>query len=346
MRLGDTGEFELIDRLTRGLPVRPDVVQGVGDDAALLAPAADALLVATCDAQVEGRHFLRDIATPEEIGHKALAVNLSDVAAMGGEPLWALVSLLLPPALDTVVLDGIYAGLRRLADQYTVAVVGGNVAATGGPLVIDVTLLGAVPKGRALRRDGGQPGDALLVTGTLGAAAAGLLALVTEPGHVTLPREALAEARRRLVAPEPRVLAGRALAAAGTVTAMLDVSDGLASDVRHLCARSGAGAEIDAASIPIDAAAGIIASAYGRDPIWLALNGGEDYELLFTAPPAGVEALRTVSAEVGCDISVIGRLTEPDAGVRLRMPDGTVRNLEARGWDHLGPSGAAAGPNW
>ena len=341
MRLADSGEFELIERLTRRLPTRSDVVLGVGDDTALLALPPGALLVATCDSQVEGRHFVPGIASPEEIGHKALAVNLSDVAAMGARPMWALVSLLLPPSLDATMLDGIYAGLRELAARYDVAVVGGNVSATDGPLVIDVTLLGAVTRGRALRRDGGRPGDALLVTGSLGAAAAGLGALILEPGRASIAPDALSRARQALVAPEPRVRAGLALAATGAVTAMLDISDGLASDLRHLCERSDTGAEVVAASMPIDPAASIIASAYGRDPLTLALNGGEDYELLFSAPPARVEAIVAAAAAVGCAAHVIGRLTEPEHGLQLQAADGTSRPLEPHGWDHLRASSAS-----
>lgn len=335
MRLADSSEFELIDRLTRRLTTRRDVVLGVGDDAAVLAPDAGTLLVATCDAQVEGRHFIRGIASPEEIGRKALAVNLSDVAAMGAQPLWALVSLLLPPTLEVSELDGIYAGLRALAESHNVAIVGGNVAGTDGPLIIDVTLLGSVNPDQTLRRDGGQPGDAVLVTGTLGVAAAGLLALVTAPGEAAVPPEVLARARQAHVTPTPRVSEGPALAQTGVVSAMLDVSDGLAADLRHICERSGVGAEIDAAAVPIDPAAGIIATAYGRDPLALALYGGEDYELLFTVPPAGIQTAIAAVAAVGGTAHIIGRLTAPEAGIRLVLPEGMTRTLEPTGWDHL-----------
>lgn len=335
MRLEDTSEFELIDRLTSHLTTRSNVELGVGDDAALLVPSPDELLIATCDAQVEGRHFIRGIATPEEIGHKALAVNLSDIAAMGGRPLWALVSLLLPPALEVPILDGIYAGLRALAEAHGVAIVGGNVSSTSGPLVIDITLLGAVARDKALRRDGGRPGDAVLVTGSLGAAAAGLLALVTAPGLVSLPSGVLERARQALVAPLPRLREGLALGQSGLVTAMLDISDGLASDLRHICERSGVGAILDAASVPIDAAAGIIANAYGREPLALALDGGEDYELLFTVSPEHIRDAVAAVGSVGGAAREIGRLTTPDMGIQLQRADGTVQTLEPEGWDHL-----------
>ena len=172
---GRLGEFGVIAHLTEGLQSRPDVVRGVGDDAALLDTGAGELLVATCDAQVEGTHFVRDLATYKEIGHKALAVNLSDIAAMGAEPRWALVSLFIPSKLRISDLDEIYAGMRSLASQYSVALVGGNISRSPGPLCIDLTLLGAVTGPRALLRAGARAGDSILVTGTLGAAAAGVL---------------------------------------------------------------------------------------------------------------------------------------------------------------------------
>ena len=340
MRIDELGEFALIARLTAGLPSRADVALGVGDDAALLNLsdfAADSLLVATCDAQVERQHFTLGGATPEEIGHKALAVNLSDLAAMGAEPMWALVSLLLPRALDVATLDGVYAGLRSLAARYSVALVGGNVAVTDGPLAIDVTALGRVPRDQALTRAGGSPGDLVLVTGTLGAAAAGVLLQGGDTRLDAVAGEAKAHAHAAQVSPQPRVAEGRALAGSGVVTAMLDVSDGLAADLGHLCAASNAGAELDADVIPVDPAASDVAAALGRDALQLALEGGEDYELLFTVRPGGLELAVAVVAEAGGVARVIGRLTEPGSGLRLRFADGRIEHLVARGWDHLRP---------
>jgi len=341
MRTEELGEFALIARLTAGLPTRADVALGVGDDAALLdlsGFAADALLVATCDAQVEGEHFTLGVATPEEIGHKALAVNLSDLAAMGAEPLWALVSLLLPRALEVATLDGVYAGLRSLAARYSVALVGGNVSATAGPLAIDVTALGRVPRGQALTRAGGSPGDLVLVTGTLGAAAAGVLLQGGDSRLDAVSAAARAQARTALVSPQPRLAEGRALAASGVVTAMLDVSDGLAADLGHLCAASQVSAELDADAISVDPAALAVAEALGRDALRMALEGGEDYELAFTVGPDAVEqALEAVTA-VGGGARVIGRLTEPGLGLRLLYADGSIEELAARGWDHLRPN--------
>ncbi|MBF6590980.1 MAG: thiamine-phosphate kinase [Ktedonobacterales bacterium] len=335
MSLAELGEFGLIARLTHHLESRPDVVLGVGDDAAVLDIGVGRQLVATCDAQVEGQHFRLGAASPAEIGHKALAVNLSDIAAMGAEPLWALISLLLPRGLAVETLDGIYAGMRALARRFDIALVGGNIAATAGPLAIDLTLLGSCPRGAAVTRAGGRPGDTLLVVGTLGAAAAGLLAAggALAPGSVA--PETLERARRALAAPTPLVAEGRALAATGAVTAMLDVSDGLAADLGHLCERSGVGAEIVAAAVPIDPAADAIARAVGGDPLALALAGGEDYALLCAVRPGEIERARAAVRATGGEAHVIGALTEPTEGMRVRAPDGRLTLLEPHGWDHL-----------
>lgn len=340
MRLEDLGEFPLIERLTAGLESRADVVLGIGDDAAALDLGAGQLLLATCDAQVEGTHFLPSIATPEEIGHKALAVNLSDIAAMGGEPLWALVSLLAPPDLDVAMLDGVYAGMRALARQFNVALVGGNVSSTPGPLTLDITALGRVARDRLLTRAGARPGDRLLVTGRLGAAVTALIAYTSAADHAALPAEAAAaldEARRAMVTPQPRVREGQALAATGQVTAMLDISDGLAGDLGHLCQRSGVGAIVELAALPVDAATRTLAQALGRDPLRTALTSGDDYELLFTTRPEGVaETLEAVRA-VGGVATVIGEITDVASGLRVRAQNGKRLALEARGWDHLRP---------
>src|SRR5262249_38450044 len=272
-------------------------------------------------------------------GHKALAVNLSDIAAMGAEPFWALVSLLLPPELDIELLDGIYRGMRALARRYNVAIVGGNIAMTPGPLTIDVTLLGRLARGAALTRAGGQAGDALLVTGTLGMAAAGLLACTMPADAGSAPlfvsSDALAQVRRALVAPEPRITEGRVLAAAGGVTALLDVSDGLAADLRHLCDASSVGAVVEADQLPIAAETRAICTAYGRDPLQLALTGGEDYELLGAVRPKSVERALSAVHAAGGTARVIGRLTDAKRGISLQERDGTVHPLPCTGWDHL-----------
>ncbi|MGH2487047.1 MAG: thiamine-phosphate kinase [Ktedonobacterales bacterium] len=336
MRVSELGEFGLIRHLTSGLETRDDVVVSVGDDAAVLEPVAGEHLVATIDAQVEGRHFLQSVSSPEAIGHKALAVNLSDLAAMGASPKWALISLLAPADTAVAVLDGVYRGLRELARRFDVAIVGGNVSSTDGPLTIDVALLGQVASGRTVLRSGAHVGDAILVTGALGAAAAGVLTLSPPPPYAdTVDAATVRQARDAMERPWPLVREGQALARTELVTAMLDVSDGLAADLAHLCDASGVGAMLDASAIPVHPAALEVARAFHRDPLEFALSGGEDYQLLFSARPEDVARLRETLAACGSACVVIGEIRAARAGLTVRAVDGVLKSLEPRGWDHL-----------
>jgi thiamine-monophosphate kinase len=335
---GRLDEFGVIARLTAGLPTRADVVRGVGDDAALLDTGAAGLLVATCDAQVEGIHFLRHLATYEEIGHKALAVNLSDIAAMGAEPRWALVSLIVPDALDVADLDSLYAGIRELAGRYRVAVVGGNISRSPGPLCVDITLLGAVERSSALSRAGAEIGDRILVTGTLGSAAAGVVWLVSDPDPLliaSLSPQARERSRLAMVAPMPHVAEGQAIAASRLASAMADVSDGVAQDLWHICQASHVGAVLQADQLPVDSTTQEVARVYQRDPLDLALHGGEDYVLLLSAKPAAVPALQEAISGVGGMSYVIGQILDESQGMRLQLPDGVVAPLAPVGWDHF-----------
>jgi thiamine-monophosphate kinase len=332
------GEFGLIARLTNGLEMRPDVLLAAGDDAAVLDTGAGDVLVATCDAQVEGVHFRRDVATCAEIGHKALAVNLSDIAAMGAEPRWALVSLLIPSKLQTVDLDQMYMGMRTLAEVYSVALVGGNISSTPGPFCIDITLLGTVGRGRALLRTGAANGDRILLTGPLGAAAAGALwaVEVRDPAAFsTLSPKTRERTRTALVAPVPQIRVGQALADTGVVSAMIDVSDGLAADLGHICQMSHVGAVLEAERLPVDPAAGEVASAYGRDPLALSLYGGEDYGLLCTVGEQNVEIALAAIARAGGEGHVIGRIVKETEGLHLMLLSGELAPLKVEGWDHL-----------
>lgn len=274
------GEFDLIERYFRRDAGRPDVLLGVGDDAALLSVPAGSALVAATDTLVEGRHFLPD-APADSIGHQALAVNLSDLAAMGAEPAWALLSLSLP-ASDADWLATFADGLYALAGRHSVALVGGDTVR--GPLVVTITALGFVEPALALRRDGARPGDMLYVSGWPGEAAAGLELLRSGAGPSDDPLV------RRCRYAEPRVALGRALR--GRASAAMDVSDGLLGDLAKLCASSRVGAVLDLERLPVS---GALARRHATAECErLVLSGGDDYELLFTVPPesaAEVEAL-------------------------------------------------------
>jgi len=322
------GEFELIARhFTRagrhGLPGQaPGVALGVGDDCALLAPAPGQQLAVSTDMLVEGRHFLSTIA-PERLGHKALAVNLSDLAACGAEPFAFTLALALPRGDDNFAA-GLARGLFALADAYGIALVGGDT--TAGPLTLSITVLGQVPPGRALLRSGARAGDRLWVSGQLGDAR---LALEVFRGTVDVTGTAFDRVRRAMELPQPRVSLGLALR--GVATSAIDLSDGLVGDLGHVLARSGVGATVEVDAIPRSEIVAMHPRALQHTCV---LAGGDDYELLFTAPPAQDEAVRAAGARAGVAVTPIGRI-EAEAGLRFMDATGAPLAFAERGFDHF-----------
>jgi thiamine-monophosphate kinase len=319
-------EFELIDRYfgrPQSVPSRADVVLGVGDDAALLRVPAHCELVAAVDTLVAGRHFPLDRA-PESIGHCALAVNLSDMAAMGATPAWTTLSLTLPSA-DGPWLEGFSTGLLRLAAKHEVALVGGDT--TSGPLTISVQILGHVEVGTALRRSGAQPGDVLVVTGTLGDAGAGL-ALVT--GRSSATDHAVAdELIARFEYPTPRIAFGQR--ARGIASAAMDISDGLAGDLPKLAQASRLAALVDVDRLPLSVALrSLVSPEQARE--W-ALAAGDDYELLLAVPPSRLAELAAVAGQLNLRLSTIGELRRGN-GVTW-VAGGTPFEAPAHGYDHF-----------
>jgi thiamine-monophosphate kinase len=318
-------EFRLIDRIReRTALTRGDVRLGIGDDAAVLAVPAGQELAVAIDTLVEGVHFPHG-TPPRDIGWKALAVNLSDLAAMGAAPAWALLALTLPQA-DATCVDGLAEGFAQLAQEYGVALVGGDT--TRGPFCLSVAVHGFVPSGQALTRAGARAGDAVFVTGTLGGAAGGLR-LVQGRLPFDPADEAHLALRARLDRPTPRVRTGLALR--GHASACIDVSDGLLADLGHLCAASGVGAQIDSGALPLPPALrAVFGHAAARE---LALSGGDDYELCFTVPRAAVGAMQAALAAVDGKATRIGTIVEGQ-GVRVlgEEPLATGRG----GWDHFG----------
>lgn len=316
-------EFELIERYFRDCgAARSDVVAGVGDDAALLLPSPDSELVAATDTLVAGVHFPEG-SPPASIGHRALAVNLSDLAAMGARPAWALLALTLPAAEDAWLAE-FAAGLGALARAHRVALVGGDT--TRGPLTVTVQLLGHVPRGSALRRSGGRAGDALFVSGTPGDAAAGL---ALEQGRLTAPPDALTYLRERFLLPTPRMALGERLR--GFASACIDVSDGLLGDAGKLAHASGTGLEISFDALPVSE---LLARAVGEDEArTLALRGGDDYELLFTVHPEKLDALLAELPPERWGYSRIGSLRAAPGAVVLR--DGIVMQFSHSGYQHF-----------
>ncbi|MGZ5270987.1 MAG: thiamine-phosphate kinase [Ramlibacter sp.] len=324
------GEFELIDRFFR----RPaaagrGVALGIGDDCALLAPQPGMQLAVSCDLLLEGRHFL-STADPERLGHKALAVNLSDLAACGARPLAFTLALALPAA-DEQWLAPFARGLLALADAHGCALVGGDT--TRGPLAIGITIFGEVPAGQALLRSGARAGDDLYVSGTLGDAR---LALEVFRGTVDVPAPVFAAARERLERPIPRVALGQALR--GVATSAIDVSDGLLGDLGHVLRQSGTGARLDTGQ----ALALLAARRSPSGPLpgderlldWV-LAGGDDYELVFTAPADRRAAVAAAATASGTPVTHIGCI-EAEPGIRLVDGNGHPVVSQGRSFDHFG----------
>ena len=289
----DLGERALIARITARLGTASWVVVGPGDDAAVIAPERGALEVWTTDVQVEDVHFDRRFSPPDAIGHRALAVNLSDLAAMGARPRAALLSLVLPPALEVRVVDGLLDGFLALADRHRVTIVGGNISRSPGPLMIDVTAVGSVRPRRALTRASARPGDEVYVTGSIGDAAVGLASL-RQGGTASLAAQ-----QERYLRPEPRVRAGLLLGASRAASACMDLSDGLADAVRQVAAASQAGITLDADALPVAPDVRRWHEQNGHDAIQAVLAGGDDYELMFTVRRAHRGRLRHVVQHLG-----------------------------------------------
>jgi thiamine-monophosphate kinase len=319
------GEFDLIGLIgERAANTRADVVLGIGDDGALLQPPSGQQLVAVTDTLVAAVHFPATTAA-RDLGWKALAVNLSDLAAMGATPAWALLALTLPQA-DRGFVGEFLDGLLELAAASHIALAGGDTAR--GPLSVTVSALGFVPPGQALRRDGARPGDLVYVTGSLGDAAAGLHCRTQHGGGVAAAHRAVLLAR--LERPEPRIAAGAALR--GVASSCIDVSDGLLADLGHVARASAVAIEIDAGSLPVSPA--LLASFEpSRRRAWQ-LAGGDDYELAFTVSPAGVERAVADLARLGCGATRIGRVLA-GSGVRALDADGAGIAMTGPGWDHF-----------
>ena len=295
----------------------------------------------TTDTLVEGIHFDRSFVSAADIGHKTLAVNLSDLAAMGAAPRVAVLSLVLPEAMTVVDLDAVIEGLLALAARHGIALVGGNVTRTDGPLVLGLTAVGGVRRRRVVTRDGGRPGDELWVTGAIGASAAGLAALRRGPAESSAADPDLDDCIHRYRRPEPRVRIGALLGRNRVARAGIDLSDGLADGLRQLTRASGVGAVIDAAAIPVHAGARRWFVGNGADPVEAALRGGDDYELMIAVPRRNRRGLRTLARLFqGVPITRIGELTKtPD--LVLRTADGD-RALPP-GYEHFRQAPPAGG---
>jgi len=326
MLIKDIGEFDLIRKMSAGLVStgRP-IIAGIGDDSAVLPSSADRLQLVTTDMLVENVHFRLDFAEPFQIGWRSIAVNISDIAAMGGEPTYAFISIALPRDTTVEFVDELYSGMQKIATEYSVDIVGGDTV-SAPQIVINVALLGEVESKNLVLRSGAKAGDALVVTGDLGGSEAGLTILMDG-----LPLKGI----EKHLMPVPRVQEGRLLARSGYVTSMIDISDGLASEVHHICEASGTGAELHMDSIPLSDNVRQVAEHAGKQPYDFALYGGEDYELLFTCQQDKVlEMLESCRTK----LTIVGQIVETPNHVTIEDSSGNIVPLKPRGYDHFAPS--------
>lgn len=334
MRISEFGGENAVIKLIESLDNScndPRVVVGFGDDAALVRTGGDMLQVITTDLLIEETHFRREIIDPYSLGWKSVAVNISDIAAMGGIPTWGFVSIAFPD-IEVSFIEQLYKGMNDISRRFGSRIIGGDTNKANGNIVINVAQLGEVEESRAVLRSTAKPGDRILVTGTLGGSLAGFLLL--DKLGMDMAIKSFPEAVERHIRPVPRVMESRAAVKKGLIRAMMDLSDGLAIDLGKMCAASKVGASVYAEKLPVSDALSHAAAEIGTDALQLASSGGEDYELLIAAAPEDVENLiRTVETETGTRVTEIGEFTEGDKPI-LIQPDGSKTNFSS-GWRHF-----------
>ncbi len=348
MQLKEIGEFGLIDRIKNIVDTSSaELIVGIGDDAAAFRSSKDHLTLVTTDALIEGVHFDLDYFTFQQLGWRALAVNLSDIAAMGGLPKYAVFSLGLPEKIQVESVEEFYQGAKELGDKFQTAVIGGDTTQSPDRLFVSVTVVGEVEEEKLARRSGAQVGDAVFVTGTLGGAQAGLQLLKSSnippyqggikggvPSTADSKHGALIE---KHLTPQPRINEARFLVDNFPIHAMIDISDGLASEINHICNQSDVGAVLSADEIPIDSATQETADFFKDKALDYALTGGEDFELLFTAPANVTDELqKKFRAKFGFECVRIGVIKNQPEGINLKTTDGKQVPILAKGYEHFG----------
>ncbi len=336
--LGTIGEFGLIRQLQRQWPTSsPRVLKSIGDDAAILKTVPGQQLLLSTDAFVEGVHFDCTFQTLRDVGFRAGVANLSDIAAMGGQPLYLLVSLAVPTSVPAQHIRLLYRGIREACGSHRVALIGGDTSSSPRDIFLSLTIVGTIPANCALTRSGAHVGDHLYVTGTLGDARAGLHILQTRPrwpqqSRLSVPEQFLTQRHLR---PTPRIGIGQILAARGMAHAAIDLSDGLSGDIGHICDNSQVGVEIWANAVPLSSHLHTFARHHHLDPVDFALRGGDDYELLFTARARHHTHVMALSRRTGVPIAWIGEIKPKHFGQRLTSPQGRLRALVQKSYRHF-----------
>lgn len=335
--VAEIGEFGLI-RLIRDLIDRegvnaPGLTMGIGDDSASFLPRAGYEVLVTCDCMVEGRHYLRGNINPLDLGSRAMVMNISDIGAMGGLPVFATVSLGVKKDSPVHYILEIYRGFIRELNPLGAAVIGGNITGSDHSDFMDITLIGEVERGKIIRRSTARPDDIILVTGCPGQAAAGLSMLLNHKGEGDLQSNPLVQAYNR---PVHRAREGRAAALSGCATSMIDISDGLLGDLGHICGESCVGAEIVRKALPVSAYIRAFSDSNGRDPYEWVLGESDDYELIITCAPGDRDKVCSAIAEISdVPVTAIGRITGKTDRIEIVFPDGSKHEAEAVGWDHF-----------
>ena len=330
MELSELGEFGLIEKISNkiGQP-SGKVLKGIGDDCAVVETDGDGVVLYTTDILVEGVHFKKAFTDPVKLGRKALAVNISDIAAMGGKPLYALISLGAPDSAEVIYIDSIISGILSLAEEYGVNVVGGDTSLSPDELFINVFLAGESSKDKVVYRSGAGAEQVIFVTGEVGSSSAGLDNLKRAEGMKEF--EPLTEEH---VCPRPHIKEGEVLSSSGSVTSLIDISDGLIADLSHICRESKVGAVIRQKDLPISELCRQYCRNYGLHAADFALYGGEDYVLMGTVPEHSYYKLRDQMKSEGCSIFPVGK-TRAEPGIRLQDLNGEMIDVNAKGYDHF-----------
>ena len=346
MKPGDLGEFGLIDRIAANVGNAAGVITGIGDDAAVTALTPGMQLLTSTDMLLEGVHFRRDWHDPFRLGRKSLAVSISDIAAMGGIPRWALLSLAIPADCSLLVLDDFTSGFLAMAAEHDVTLIGGDTCASQSSLIISVTIMAEQKPDLIVRRSGAHTGDEIWVTGALGDAALALSILERDFDYVQQPDSAIKTSSSmsgvkgndyllsRLLDPTPRTMSGRMLAESGMATAMIDISDGLLADLGHIAGLSGVGGTLHLDALPISSHFQATVRCLPAFPYQLVLAGGEDYELCFTAHPANREKIDELMKKCGIDATPVGIVTNLP-GVTVLQSNGIPFDLKTTGFNHF-----------